>query len=62
MPTALASLKQVTQAILPLSEEDWAEFEKMWKPFSAKRKEILTVAGEKEKYLYFNLCRKACNG
>lgn len=53
MLAALESLKQVTQAIMPLSEEDWAEFAKMWKPFSAKRKEILTLAGEKEKYLYF---------
>ena len=55
MLAALASLKQVTQAIMPLSEEDWVEFAKIWKPFSAKRKEMLTTAGEKEKYLYFVL-------
>jgi CRP-like cAMP-binding protein len=55
MPVALESLKQITWAIYPLSEEDWTEFTKLWKPFSAKRKEMLTVAGEKEKYLYFVL-------
>jgi CRP-like cAMP-binding protein len=55
MLTALESLRQVTRAIMPLSEEDWSVFAEVWKPFSAKRKEILTVVGEKEKYLYFVL-------
>jgi CRP-like cAMP-binding protein len=48
-------IKNVTDRIHPLPEQDWQAFEKIWQPFSAKRKEILTVAGEKEKYLYFVL-------
>ncbi len=53
MPSAFDSLKQVIFSLQPLSEEDWEAFSGIWKPFSAKRKEILTVAGDKEKYLYF---------
>lgn len=53
MLTTLQSLKQITQAICPLSDEDWEAFSGIWKPLSARRKEILTVAGEREKYLYF---------
>lgn len=53
MPSAFDSLKQVIFSLQPLSEEDWEAFSGIWKPFSAKRKEILTVASEKEKYLYF---------
>lgn len=37
----------------PISESDWVEFSGIWEPFSAKRKEIITEAGEIEKYLYF---------
>jgi CRP-like cAMP-binding protein len=48
-------IKKVTDSIHPLPDQDWQAFEKIWEPFSAKRKEILTVAGEKEKYLYFVL-------
>ncbi|MFN8344520.1 MAG: Crp/Fnr family transcriptional regulator [Spirosomataceae bacterium] len=55
MEAYLVSLKRLALAIHPLSEEDWEAFEKIWKPFSAKRKEILTAVGEKEKYLYFVL-------
>ena len=46
-------IKNLTDKIHVLPELDWIAFEKIWQPFSAKRKEILTVAGEKEKYLYF---------
>lgn len=53
MLTTLQLLKQTTQAIYPLSDEDWEAFSGIWKPLSARRKEILTVAGEREKYLYF---------
>ncbi len=40
-------------AIHPVPEAEWEEFAGLWKPFSAKRKEVLTIAGEPEKYLYF---------
>jgi len=46
-------LKQLTTAIQPLSEKEWTAFSSIWTECSAKRKEQLTVAGEKEKYLYF---------
>jgi CRP-like cAMP-binding protein len=49
----LNSLKQVVEAIYPISANDWAVFSGIWRPFSAKRKEILTAAGEREQYLYF---------
>lgn len=39
--------------IHPLSEEEWNDFAAIWQPFSAKRKTVLTAAGDTEKYLYF---------
>ncbi len=55
MPDAIDSLKQLTFSVLPLSESDWQAFAAIWKPFSAKRKDLITRAGEHEKYLYFVL-------
>lgn len=49
----ILQLRQLVDAVHPLSNEDWAEFAALWMPFKAKRKEILTVAGEQERYLYF---------
>ena len=37
----------------PLDADDWAALSCVWKPFSADRREILTFAGETERYLYF---------
>ncbi len=48
-----AQLRQLVQAIYPLTDEEWADFSGLWQPFSAQRKTILTVAGETERYLYF---------
>lgn len=53
MQAALDLLHQLVDSVSPLSSEVWDDFSKIWRPFSAKRKEILTTAGEKEKYLYF---------
>ncbi|TXK21381.1 Crp/Fnr family transcriptional regulator [Pontibacter qinzhouensis] len=53
MEEKLLQLKQVVTAIRPLPEQEWQQFAAIWKPFSAKRKETLTVAGEREQYLYF---------
>nr|WP_310589930.1 cyclic nucleotide-binding domain-containing protein [Fibrella aestuarina] len=36
-----------------MADADWAAFSDVWRPFSAKRKTLLTVAGELEGYLYF---------
>lgn len=49
----ILQLKQLVNAVHPLNEEDWTALASIWQPFTAKRKEIVTVAGEKEKYLYF---------
>ncbi|WP_031527674.1 Crp/Fnr family transcriptional regulator [Dyadobacter crusticola] len=48
-------LRQVVDAIHPLSESDWAAFSAIWQPFSAKRKVLLTSAGDNENFLYFVL-------
>lgn len=53
MQEHLPRLNQLVQAIHALPEQAWAEFSTIWRPFSAKRKEILTIAGEQENYLYF---------
>ncbi len=46
-------LKELVHALYPLSAEEWQAFEAVWKPFELKRREMITVAGAKEKYLYF---------
>jgi CRP-like cAMP-binding protein len=46
-------LYQTIQAIYPLDEPTFEAFFATFKPYSAKRKQLLTVAGEVEKHLYF---------
>jgi CRP-like cAMP-binding protein len=41
--------------IHPITDEEEEVFAEHWKPMTAKRKTILTVAGETERYLYFVL-------
>ncbi len=36
-----------------MPDDAWKSFAAIWEPFTARRKELLTAAGEKEKYLYF---------
>ncbi len=50
---ALVQLQRFIAPIHPLSEQEWDDFAAIWQPFSAKRKTILTAAGDTEKYLYF---------
>jgi CRP-like cAMP-binding protein len=50
---ALLELQKFISPIHPLSEEEWNGFASIWQPFSAKRKTVLTAAGDTEKYLYF---------
>ncbi len=53
MIDSYSELKNIVTAILPLSETEWNAFSSIWTECSAKRKEQLTVIGEREKYLYF---------
>jgi len=53
MSDEMLQLKQLVDAVHPLSDEDWTLLAGIWRPFSAKRKEVITRQGEKEKYLYF---------
>ena len=53
MIDSYSQLKQIVAAIQPLTEKEWGAFSSIWTECSTKRKEQLTVAGEKEKYLYF---------
>jgi hypothetical protein len=46
-------LKNLVASIYPIPAEDWNAFSELFEPFTAKRKEQLTLAGEGEKYLYF---------
>lgn len=52
---SLLRLRQLTDQIHPLNQEEWDAFSAIWIPFSAKRKEIITRAGDRERYLYFVL-------
>jgi CRP-like cAMP-binding protein len=52
-PEAIAALKKLVEGIGPLPAEDWEAFSAIWQPYTAKRKEVLTLAGDRERYLYF---------
>lgn len=52
-PEALQKLYDFTNAIHPLQPEVWEAFSGIWQPFEAKRKTLMTAAGETEKHLYF---------
>jgi len=49
----LAQLQKITYAFHPLSGEVWEAFANGWQPYSAKRKTIISAAGDTEKCLYF---------
>lgn len=53
MHESTAQLQKFTNSILKLEENEWTDFSSIWQPFSAKRKTLLTAAGETEKHLYF---------
>lgn len=51
--SALEQLQKIMFAIQPLAENEWNDFAAIWQPYEAKRKTMLTKAGETERYLYF---------
>ncbi len=53
MIDSYSELRKIVSAIHPLSETEWNAFSSIWIECSAKRKEQLTIIGEREKYLYF---------
>jgi CRP-like cAMP-binding protein len=55
MQDALSKLKDVVYKVHSLSDEEWSAFATAWQSFPAKRKIVLTAAGETEKHLYFVL-------
>lgn len=55
MQDDLHQLKSLLSSGASLGDEDWECFAGIWRPFSAKRKEVLTEVGDTEKYLYFVL-------
>ncbi len=53
MQSELGHLHTLIHVIAPLPDAVWQDFAAVWQPFDARRKTILTAAGETEKYLYF---------
>lgn len=51
--SSLEQLAVFLKTHFALSDKSIEEFTRLWCPFSALRKELLTQAGEQEKYLYF---------
>ncbi len=48
-----ATLQSFLETVSTFTDDDRKAFLAIWQPYTAGRKEILTRAGEKEKYLYF---------
>ena len=53
--TATDQLKKFVDRIAPLQPDEWKALAAVWQPFHAKRKTVLTKAGETENHLYFVL-------
>ncbi|TDH25536.1 Crp/Fnr family transcriptional regulator [Segetibacter sp. 3557_3] len=51
----LYKLQKLVNFFQELSAEEWYDFAAIWQPFTAKRKLILTAAGDTEKHLYYVL-------
>jgi CRP-like cAMP-binding protein len=47
------ALLKIIESLNPLTEEGRGDFIGIWSEHSVKRKEVITTAGEVEKYLYF---------
>lgn len=53
--TQVNTLLQFTQQVSEITTQAAEDFTGIWQPITIKRKELLTVAGEPERYLYFVL-------
>ena len=49
----MEAMKAYFDRIYPLTDEAWDDPIAIWMPITYKRKEVITVAGETEKYLYW---------
>lgn len=49
----LNEMHQQLSVIHPIEEKAWEDFQQIWVPVSYKRKEVVTAAGEVERYLYW---------
>jgi CRP-like cAMP-binding protein len=52
---ALEQMKKFLFQVHLLADNEWNDLALIWKPYDAKRKTLLTRAGETERYLYFVL-------
>lgn len=50
---AADKLKSFVSKVQVLTDHEWNDFASVWQSFAAKRKTILTIEGETERYLYF---------
>lgn len=50
---AIDKMRSLVFKVHSLNDTEWDEFVTIWRPFTSKRKTILTKEGETEKYLYF---------
>ena len=53
MKDEITELRNITSALHPVSTEALDAFVAVFSPYSAKRKEAVTITGAREKYLYF---------
>ncbi|MBL7856680.1 MAG: Crp/Fnr family transcriptional regulator [Cyclobacteriaceae bacterium] len=53
MEAGTQELKLAVDSIYQLTPEAWIDFADLWTVHTVKRKEIMTSAGEHERYLYF---------
>jgi CRP-like cAMP-binding protein len=51
--SALELLQKTVTAVQPFSPAEWQQFSKPWRLLQKSRKQTLTVAGNREQYLYF---------
>ncbi len=52
MQEGLTQIRELVHQVHPLTDAGWNKFSQGWLSFAAKRKEVITAAGETERYLY----------
>ena len=51
----MQALRTTINAVVPLPDEEWEALIACWQPMNARRKTVLTAAGDTERYLYYVL-------